>query len=233
MTAHPESPLRITTVLVVDDDPAAVAEARAALAILPDVQLLSVGTLAEARLLLRRHRIDMAIVDLGLPDGSGLTLIGELTADAAADHARGVLCVVRTVFDDDERVLRALSAGAHGYLVKGESVALMRERIQALMRGEPVVSPTIARRVLAEFVDAARRTAPGDDANTLTARERDVLQQVAVGYTVAEVARALAVADNTVKTHLKAIYAKLGVRSRVRALNVARDRGLIDPPRTL
>jgi DNA-binding NarL/FixJ family response regulator len=231
VTAHQDAALRITTVLVVDDDPAAVAEARAALAIVPDVQLLAVGTLAEARLLLRRHRIDMAIVDLGLPDGSGLTLVAELTADAVADHARGMLCVVRTVFDDDDRVLRALSAGAHGYLIKGESVALTRERIQALMRGEPVVSPTIARRVLAEFVDAARRTPPGDDTNTLTARERDVLQQVAVGYTVAEVARALAVADNTVKTHLKAIYAKLGVRSRVRALNVARDRGLIDPPR--
>ena len=162
-------------------------------------------------------------------------MVRELTRDAPADGREEAVCVIYTVFDDDARVIEALAAGAHGYLVKGDPVAVMQERLAAVLRGEPVVSPVIARRVLKEFLEASARPLPEApprvrDATEshLTQREREVLQQIATGSTVAEVAQQLDVSENTIKTHLKGIYAKLGVRSRVRAVNVARDRGLLD-----
>lgn len=226
---------QLLTVLLVEDDPVVLADTRRVLAFLPDAQILEADSLSAARRMLRRHHVHLAIVDVGLPDGSGLTLIRELTRDAPADGREESVCVIYTVFDDDARVIEALAAGAHGYLVKGDPVAVMQERLAAVLRGEPVVSPIIARRVLKEFLEATARPlteapprVPYPTESQLTPREREVLQQIATGCTVAEVARLLDVSENTIKTHLKGIYAKLGVRTRVRAVNVARDRGLLD-----
>lgn len=217
------------TVLLVEDDLRDLEETQRIFAALPNAVVHAATTLDKARQLARRHQFRLAIIDLSLPDGSGLQLVRELTHDAECAGRAATTCVVRTVFDTDEQVLQALASGAQGYLVKGESVELTRLRITAVLRGEPVVSPVIARRLLAAMV--ARGSTPpaagADNDHMLTAREHDVLRRIATGLTVAEVAQALAVSDNTVKTHLKSVYRKLGVRSRAGVITAARDRGLL------
>jgi DNA-binding NarL/FixJ family response regulator len=221
----------LPAILVVDDDPLVIAETREVLAAFQDARMLAAHTLAEARQLLRRHRVMLAIIDLALPDGDGLELVAELSSDAGQAGRAPTRCLVRTVFDDDEQVLRALAAGAQGYLVKGEPVPITRQRLAAVLRGEPVVSPAIARRLLHELVGRGRvvSTAHGTSSSDdpLTTRERDVLTRIATGMTVIEVAEALGVSENTVKTHLKGVYRKLGVRTRAGVITAARDRGLL------
>jgi len=226
--------LQALRILLVDDDPVAMTETRTLLAFLPDAQLLEAASLAEARYLLRRHPIDLAIVDLGLPDGSGLALIRELAAEPPRDGREPATCIVQTVYDDNDRLVAALEAGATGYLVKSDSPAVLQGRIRAALAGEPLLSPAIARRVLHTFIGSVPPTATAravpplpESAGGLSPRELEVVQQIARGQTVAEVARALAVSENTIKTHLKSIYAKLGANSRVRALAEARVRGLL------
>lgn len=221
----------LPAILVVDDDPLVIAETREVLAAFQDAKILAAHTLAEARQVLRRHRVMLAIIDLALPDGDGLELVAELSNVAGQVGRSPTRCLVRTVFDDDEQVLRALAAGAQGYLVKGEPVPVTRQRLAAVLRGEPVVSPAIARRLLQELVGRGRAATTVDGAassdDPLTTRERDVLTRIATGMTVIEVAEALGVSENTVKTHLKAVYRKLGVRTRAGVITAARDRGLL------
>jgi DNA-binding NarL/FixJ family response regulator len=216
-------------VLLVEDDLLELRETQRSLTMLPNVVVLTATTIEDARHLARRHRLRLAIIDLLLPDGDGLGLVRELTQEAEAAGRPPTPCVVRTVFDTDEQVLQALAAGAQGYLVKGEDPELTRQRLEAVLRGEPVVSPGIARRLLAAMV--ARGSAPASSTaesdELLTPREHDVLRRISTGLTVAEVSRELAVSDNTVKTHLKSVYRKLGVRSRAGVITVARDRGLL------
>ncbi len=216
--------------LLVDDDPVAMAETRALLDFLPELHCLEAASLAEARRLLRRYPVVLAIVDLGLPDGSGLDLIREIVADAPREGRDPAVCIVQTVYDDDDHLVVALAAGATGYLVKGDSPALLQQRIRLALAGEPLLSPTIARRVLHTFIGNASPPPTESTASAfggLSRRELAVLEQVARGSTVSEVARALTVSDNTIKTHLKSIYAKLGAHTRVRALAVARAHGLL------
>jgi DNA-binding NarL/FixJ family response regulator len=219
----------LPAILLVDDDPLTIVETREVLAAFQDAKLLAAHTLAEARQLLRRHRVMLAIIDLALPDGDGLELVAELSSDAGQPGRTPTRCLVRTVFDDDEQVLRA--AGAQGYLVKGEPIPVTRQRLAAVLRGEPVVSPAIARRLLQELVGRGRVGSMADSASPsddpLTTRERDVLTRIAAGMTVIEVAEDLGVSENTVKTHVKGVYRKLGVRTRAGVITAARDRGLL------
>ncbi|MGZ8379522.1 MAG: LuxR C-terminal-related transcriptional regulator [Gemmatirosa sp.] len=227
----PVAPRVVRTVLVVEDDAALEAEALDAVAVFAGADVRAARSLAEAERLARRHRFDLALVDLGLPDGSGVTLIRQL-CDAARVHGTGPVCVARTVFDDDHHLFAALAAGAQGYLLKGEPLDVLRARLVAAAQGEPVLSPAIARRVLASFHAAGPVSALAEPLappvqSPLTAREADVLRLAARGLTVPEVANALGVTANTVKTHVKAAYAKLDVRSRAEAAHAARRIGLL------
>jgi DNA-binding NarL/FixJ family response regulator len=143
------------------------------------------------------------------------------------------VCVARTVFDDDAHLFAALSAGAQGYLLKGEPVDTVQRRLQAAMAGEPVVSPAIARRVLAYFrgeVVPQRSAAPRSSLPpaALTTRETEVLRLLALGHTLGEVGQALTLSVNTVKTHVKHVYARLDVSTRVAAVDTARRMGILD-----
>ena len=234
MTDTPDARL-VREVLIVDDDAAMEAEAVAAVSVFPDARVRTARTMAEAERWIARVQFDLAVIDLGLPDGSGITLIRRLMGDAlpAADmHAIPTVCVARTVFDDDAHLFGALSAGAQGYLLKGEPIDVVRMRLQAAMAGEPVVSPAIARRVLAHFrgeAPAARASArPAIAPAALTQRELDVLRQLANGQTLAEVGKVLTLSVNTVKTHVKNVYARLDVSSRIAAVDTARRMGLLE-----
>ena len=227
----------VHNVLIVEDDPAMEAEAIASVAIFAGASVRTARTVAEAERWMKRVSFDLAIIDLGLPDGSGITLIRKLMASTPLEadvHAMPTVCVARTVFDDDAHLFAALSAGAQGYLLKGETIDVVRMRLQAAMAGEPVVSPSIARRVLAHFrgetapvrqVQPARAAAPPA---ALTTRETEVLRQLAQGHTLAEVGKELTLSVNTVKTHVKNVYARLDVSSRIAAVDAARRMGILD-----
>jgi DNA-binding NarL/FixJ family response regulator len=224
----------VHNVLIVEDDPAMEAEAIAAVAVFSGASVRTARTVAEAERWIKRVAFDLAIIDLGLPDGSGITLIRALmgTPPLSADvHTMPTVCVARTVFDDDAHLFAALSAGAQGYLLKGETIDVVRMRLRAAMAGEPVVSPSIARRVLAYFrgeSEPARQTnRPSVPPAALTNRETEVLRQLAQGRTLAEVGKELTLSINTVKTHVKNVYARLDVSSRLAAVDAARRMGIL------
>ncbi|MBN8829685.1 MAG: response regulator transcription factor [Sphingomonadales bacterium] len=180
-------------------------------------------SLAVARAWLKTHRrIEqplIALIDLGLPDGSGSELIAELAADSNAS------CIVTTIFEDDGTVMQALGAGAEGYLLKGEDIAVIEERLRGLERGEVAVSPKIARLLLARLRCPPRLQPEIDVA--LTPRETDVLRAIGRGLTIGETAHALDVGAHTVGTHVKNIYRKLNIASRAEAAIEASKRGLV------
>lgn len=181
------------------------------------------GTLAEARQwLANRRKVELpliALVDIGLPDGSGDALIAELALDGNAT------AVVTTVFEDDGNVMRALGAGAQGYLLKSEDMTVIEERLRGLDRGEVAVSPPIARKLLNHF---RNRPVPSTmEEVALTPRESEVLRIIGRGLTIPEAAHALEIGATTVATHVKNIYRKLNIASRAEAAIEATRRGLV------
>ncbi|MHA6721864.1 LuxR C-terminal-related transcriptional regulator [Sphingomonas sp. RS2018] len=175
------------------------------------------GSLAAARDWRRQHSATpvLALIDIGLPDGSGLDLVNELAGDPRST------IIVTTIFEDDETLLRAFACGAHGFLLKALGSADIADRLRALERGEVAISPSIARRLLGRF-----RQAQPSAAAELTHRETEVLSMIGRGLTVAEASNVLGIAGETVSTHVKSIYRKLNIASRAEAALEARRRGL-------
>jgi len=210
-------------VTVVEDDAAIREEFVHMIRAEPDLQLLNaVGSCAEARASFALVRPDAVLVDLGLPDGDGTDLIAEL-----AESSPHTSVLVVTVFGDEAHVVRALQAGAHGYLLKDTPTAEFGRAIRAVCEGASPLSPQVARYLLRRFARPGTEDGGPKLLEPLTPRELDVLKAVSQGYSVPETARRLAVAPSTVAAHIKSIYGKLAVRSRVEALNRARDHGLI------
>ena len=162
----------------------------------------------------------LALIDLGLPDGSGVQLIERLQRDGA-----GTLCIVATVFDDDAHLFPALRAGAQGYLLKDQPPEAIAAMLSGIAQGQPPLSPSIARRLLKHFqpLPAAPETPH------LRPREIDVLRLTAKGLTLPEVAEALQLSRHTVSGYLKDIYRKLSVTSRAEATLEAARLGLVRP----
>lgn len=161
----------------------------------------------------------VVLIDLGLPDGSGTDIIRDLARDFPA-----ALPVVTTIYDDDAHLFEAIAAGAAGYLLKDSDGAVLADYLRRIHRGEPPLSPSIARRILTSFRSPAFRNAGDAD---LTPRERDVLALLGRGLRTAEAAQVLKVSEHTVATHVKAIYGKLNISSRAEAALEARNRGLV------
>jgi DNA-binding NarL/FixJ family response regulator len=181
----------------------------------------AVGSCAEARRSFSFAQPDVALIDLGLPDGDGTELIADL-----ARRSRHTSILVVTIFGDEAHVVRALRAGAHGYLLKDTPTAEFGRAIRAVSEGAAPLSPQVARYLLRSFA-APRVDAQRWLVEPLTPREKDVLMAVSQGLSVPETARRLDVAPSTVAAHIKSIYGKLAVHSRVEAVNQARARGLI------
>jgi DNA-binding NarL/FixJ family response regulator len=133
---------------------------------------------------------------------------------------------VATVFDDDGHLFPALRAGAEGYLLKDQAQAAVADALRGMGEGRPPLSPSIARRLLSHFRPVAA-AAPTHSEITLTTRETDVLQAIAKGYTVHQVAGLLTLSPHTVAGYLKDVYRKLAVGNRAEATLEAARRGLI------
>ncbi|MCZ4352095.1 response regulator transcription factor [Roseovarius aestuarii] len=166
-----------------------------------------------------RHKFDLALVDLGLPDGDGTTLLRKLTVEQP-----GCICVVTTVMATDSTIVGALAAGAQGYLLKSDPEPLLEHHLRLLMDGVPPLSPQIARRIMQHF----QLTGPTHEVETkLTKRETEVLRLIARGLRVSEVAEAFGLAESTVITHIKSVYRKLEISSRAEAALHASRLGLL------
>jgi DNA-binding NarL/FixJ family response regulator len=227
-------------VLVLEDQ----AESRAWMAALcetafPGVQVAQFGDLAQACAWLRAadqaslQRLRLALVDLGLPDGSGIGFIRDLTTRHPAATA-----VVATIHDDDANLLNAIAAGASGYLLKDQEASAIAAQLRRIDDGEPPLSPSIARRMMEHFArqarpspnlaaSPARSPAADDEAAVLTHREQEVLALLGRGSRVAEAAQRLGLTEQTVATYVKTIYRKLRISSRAEAALAAQRRGLI------
>ncbi|MCH8180588.1 MAG: response regulator transcription factor [Proteobacteria bacterium] len=176
----------------------------------------------------------LILVDLELPDGSGLELLSELASYPATR-------IVTTLYSDDEHLFPALQCGADGYLLKEDRFEVLVEELQKIVRGQPPLSPAIARRLLTHFrsgdgaapltvaspASAAATVMATADHERLTPRESEVLTYLSKGFTIKEIAALMGIKWFTVNDHIKSIYKKLNVSSRAEAAVLASKQGLV------
>lgn len=221
MTEAAPEPTLPAPVLVVEDEPLLQQRLRGVLQTLgytPDA-LVFATTLAEARACLAEQPMALALVDLQLPDGDGRELIAQLRAD---DPGLGILVV--SAWSSEEAILGALRAGATGYVLKERDDVEVMLSILSVLRGGAPIDPFIARRIL-ELLPAP--SAAPALAEALSEREGEILRLVADGLSNREIAEQLFLSRYTVESHVKRVYRKLAVSSRIGAVREARSRGLL------
>ena len=176
------------------------------------------ATVAQAYTHLVLQKFDLIVVDLNLPDGSGIDILCRIKSLGLTAH-----CVVATAYDDDGHLLTALNAGADGYLLKDQPGEQLMRDLAGILDGSPPLSPPIARRImkLAKQAPAAVLTTP------LSTREEEVLTFIAKGLNRKEIGKLMGVSIHTVASHVGAIYSKLDISSRAEATIEALRRGLI------
>ncbi len=200
----------------------------------PELNILGSAMTGEDALTeMERNLPDVVLCDLGLPKMSGI----EVTRSLKARHPR-VEVLIFTIFDEEEKVLDAIRAGAAGYLLKGATADKIVEAIKDVRGGGTVIQPSLARRLLRHFspenAAALRQVVPArpaqreEDTPRLTERESEILELIAKGLSNTEAGRVLKISAATIRTHLEHIYAKLDVTNRVEAVTEGIRKGLID-----
>jgi DNA-binding NarL/FixJ family response regulator len=208
----------VITVLLVDDHPVVRAGLAGILAAEADIAVVGEAASGpEAVAVARTVLPDVVLMDLRMPGGDGVTATAGVLAAAPATRV-----VVLTTYESDADILRAVEAGAAGYLLKDSSRTDLVNAIRAAARGETVLAPSVATRL----VDRMRRPHPAD---ALSPREVEVLGLVARGLSNAEIGRQLSISEATVKTHLLRSFAKLGVSDRTAAVTSAIAAGHLKP----
>jgi DNA-binding NarL/FixJ family response regulator len=217
----------VIRVLLADDDQLVRSGLRALLDAEPDIAV--VGEAADGREAIERARTiapDVVLIDVRMPKLDGVGATREIVT-----WPRRPRVLVLTTFDLDEVVDDALDAGADGFLLKRATPEQLIDGIRTVFAGDALVAPAVTRRLLDAY--AARRPADRERlqlAARLTAREADILRALAEGLSNAEIAAILWLSPETVKTHIKSILSKLGVRDRTQAVVWAYRTGFIGPP---
>lgn len=202
-------------VILADDHTVMRAGVVALLASEPTITIVGeAGDGRQAVELVERRTPDVALLDLRMPVLDGVAATAEIVAGRT-----GTRVLILTTYDTDVEIERAVEAGAIGYLLKDTTREQLVEAIRAAARGETVLAPRVAEKLVARM----RQPAPA----TLTAREVDVLNGVADGLSNADIGKRLVIAEATVKTHLLRVFAKLDVSDRTRAVVIALERGLL------
>jgi DNA-binding NarL/FixJ family response regulator len=191
------------------------------LQVFPKSLISEAARVHDARELITAVKFDLALIDLGLPDGSGVDVVAALRESQPEAQS-----VVVTIHDDDEHLFPALQAGAFGYLLKEQARELIAEQLKRMSQGEPPLSPSIARRVISYFAAQARPQQSTLPHVALTDRENEVLLRVAKGFTLPEIGVQLNLSRHTIADYVKQIYRKLNVSSRAEAALEAQRLGL-------
>ncbi|HSN32256.1 MAG TPA: response regulator transcription factor [Ideonella sp.] len=191
------------------------------LQVFPQAQVSEAARVHDALALVGAMPFELALIDLGLPDGSGVDVVAAL--QKAQPDCQSVIV---TIHDDDEHLFPALQAGAFGYILKEQPREQITEQLQRISSGEPPLSPSIARKVIKYFAEQAK---PANDPMPhvqLTERESEVLLRVAKGFTLPEIGVQLNLSRHTIADYVKQIYRKLNVSSRAEAALEAQRLGL-------
>ena len=220
------TPLRV---VVADDHPAVRADFVTLLSGAPDLAVVGAAADGHAAVdLTTRLRPDVVVMDVRMPGADGLTALREINR-RLGPAAPAVLVV--TTFELDEYVFGALRASAAGFLLKADAAVDLPGAVRTVARGDGVVSPSVTRRLISAFARPAGDPAASRVVAELTAREREVLVLVLVarGAVNEQIAAELVVGLPTVKTHVRSIFAKLGVTTRTQAVILAYESGLVRP----
>lgn len=236
MEPTPAAPTRIR-VYVVEDQSKILKNQLKLLEASSDLEIIGTALSGETALEdIRRLKPDVVLLDLGLPRMSGIDVTRAVKAEIPK-----VEILIFTIFDEEDKVLEAVQAGASGYLLKGTPADKMVEAIKEVSQGGTVIQPSLARRLLKHFrvpevpsTDAAPPAAPAaatmpaePEGKKLSARETEILQLIAKGVSNSEAATMLTLSKATIRTHLEHIYRKLEVTNRVEAVTEGLRKGII------
>ncbi|MCC6190187.1 MAG: response regulator transcription factor [Anaerolineales bacterium] len=212
------NPLRI---LIADDHPLFRKGMRTLLESMSEIEVVGqAATGPEAVEMATALQPDLVLMDLQMPEGSGLAAIRRISR--TSPHIR---ILVVTLFEDDDSVFAAVQAGARGYILKDTGEEEMMRAIRAVGDGEAIFSPAIATRLM-DYFSASRAVIPAEVFPELTEREREILSRIARGETNAQIAEQLTISLKTVRNHVTNIYSKLQVADRAQAVIRAREAGL-------
>ncbi len=209
-------------VLLADDQALVRAGFRALLDAQPDMTVVAEAPDgAEAIRLAREHTPDVVLMDIRMPGTDGLT--------ATRRMPTGPRIIILTTFELDEYVFEALRGGASGFLVKDTEPAELIQAVRVVAAGEALLSPSVTRRLIAEYASRAKEPLAADGLNPLTDREREVLTLVGTGMTNDEIAAKLFMSPATAKTHVSRTMMKLHARDRAQLVVIAYESGLVRP----
>lgn len=219
-------------VLIVDDDTLVRAGLRMMIETQDDLHVIGEADNGEAAVALARELSpDIVLMDIRMPGTDGIEATGRITS--ASDDVR---VIILTTFELDDYVYEAVRAGASGFLLKRTRPEDLLAGIRTVASGDALLSPSVTRRLMQEFARATTRGGVPTDVTSseldrLTDREREVLILIGQGLANREIAQRLYLGESTVKTHVKRILMKLGVRDRVHAVVYAYETGLLEPGR--
>jgi DNA-binding NarL/FixJ family response regulator len=193
--------------------------------------LLVVGQAADGAAAVRQTRHlhpDVVLMDVRMPVMDGLQATREILSAAVGEPRPRVLML--TTFDLDDYVYAALRAGASGFLLKDATAAELVHAVRVVAAGDALLAPSVTRRLIADFANRPRQDLPVPGTlDALTHREAEVLRLIARGLSNAEISETLVIAEQTTKTHVGRILAKLGLRDRAQAVVLAYETGLVTP----
>jgi DNA-binding NarL/FixJ family response regulator len=219
----------VIRVLLVDDQPLIRAGFRALLDAEDDIQVVAeAGDGQQGVALAAQHLPDVALVDVQMPVLDGIEATRRIAADP---DLTGVHVVILTNYGLDQYIFTALRAGASGFLVKDIEPDDLLRAVRVAARGDALLSPTVTRRLISEYVSRPPEAAPAIGLETLTKREREVMALVARGLSNDEIAAHMVISPTTAKTHVSRAMTKLHARDRAQLVVYAYESGLVTPKR--
>ncbi|HZR50544.1 MAG TPA: response regulator transcription factor [Streptosporangiaceae bacterium] len=214
-------------VLLADDQGLVRAGFKALLDAREDIEVVGEAADGSAAVeLARTLHPDVVLMDIRMPGLDGLTATRQITADP---DLAGVRIVILTTFGLDEYLFDALRAGASGFLLKDTEPADLATAVRVVAAGDSLISPSMTRKLIAEFATRAKKPRPAAELDVITQREREVMSLVADGLTNHEIAAKLYMSPATVRTHVSHAMTKLGARDRAQLVVLAYETGLVQP----
>jgi DNA-binding NarL/FixJ family response regulator len=217
----------VTRVVLADDQALVRAGFRVLLDAEDDIQVVGEAVDGDDALrVVRREKPDVVLMDIRMPGTDGLEATRQIVAE---ERLADVKVVILTTFELDEYVFEAVRSGASGFLVKDTEPADLVQAVRLVAEGNALLSPSVTKRLIAEFASRAKEPPAPEALEELTAREREVMALVAEGLTNDDIAERFVLSPATVKTHVNRAMMKLGARDRAQLVVLAYESGLVRP----